>query len=270
MSSQVHMLLWDRRCAHGLALKEALGLQRILKNPSESRYVAGPGKVIINWGNSRVLPHTRGSQWINHPDAVEKSVDKISTFYAMQEGGVRHVPFTVGYNEATLWLTEGSKVVVRSDPTGREGRGMSIIAPESPSLPVQRDDATLRTWVAGLLSRAVGRSQAILPRAPLYTKFVPSTREYRVHVVNGRAVNVRRKSDEDFYNVRIYPEDVANQAVAATRAVGLDFAGVDVLWDDQQAWVLETNTAPGIGGITVGLYADALKELIRERHRITL
>lgn len=191
-----------------------------------------------------------------------------------QAGDVRYVPFTSRAPEAQEWLNQGHKVVVRHDTQGREGRGMETIAPNDLSLPVQRDDATLRGWVLGLLNASVRPSSGSLPHAPLYTKFIPSTREYRVHVVNGRAINVRRKSDDDFYNVTHYPQDVADQAVAATRAVGLDFAGVDVLWDGAstyygQAWVLETNTAPGIGGITVGLYANALRGLIRERHNIT-
>jgi hypothetical protein len=199
---------------------------------------------------------------------VLDSVDKRRTFDRLRQAGVRHVPFTIDYSEASNWLAEGSKVVVRGTTTGREGEGVRIIDGTALNLPVRRDDSSLRRWVAQIMNASVGRSYAFLEHAPLYTKFVPSTREYRVHVVDGVAINVRRKTEDDFYNVRIYPDDVVNQAVAATRAVGLDFAGVDVLWDDTHAWVLETNTAPGIGGLTVGQYADALKGLIRRRHGI--
>jgi hypothetical protein len=196
------------------------------------------------------------------------SVNKTSTFQAMHRTGVRHVPYTTSPPEAQEWLNQGHKVVVRGTTTGREGAGVQIIDATGVNLPVQRDDATLLGWVRGLLNASVRPSWAVLPHAPLYTRFVPSTREYRVHVVDGVAINVRRKTLDDFYNVRIYPDDIVTQAVAATRAVGLDFAGVDVLWDDTHAWVLETNTAPGIGGITVGLYASALKDLIWRRHAI--
>jgi len=261
------MLLWDRRCSHGLALKEELGLQRILKEGS--RYVGSPDKVIINWGCSNPPRHCYDSQWINTPGAVTISVDKIRTFQYMTEHGVRTVPWTPSQSIAQNWLNEGSKVVVRSTTTGREGAGIQIIDAMGVNLPVQRDDATLLGWVRGLLNASVRPSWAVLPHAPLYTKFIPHTREYRVHVVDGRAINVRRKTLDDFYNVRVYPDDIVTQAVAATRAVGLDFAGVDVLWDNTHAWVLETNTAPGIGGLTVGHYASALRNLIWRRHGIT-
>ena len=230
--------------------------------------MGSPDKVIINWGCSIPPRHCYGSRWINSPEAVAVSVNKIRTFLYMTEQGVRTVPWTRSQSTAQNWLNEGHKVVVRGTTTGREGAGVQIIDATGVNLPVQRDDATLLGWVRGLLNASVRPSWAVLPYAPLYTRFVPSTREYRVHVVDGVAINVRRKTLDDFYNVRIYPDDIVTQAVAATRAVGLDFAGVDVLWDDTNAWVLETNTAPGIGGLTVGQYASALKDLIWRRHGI--
>jgi glutathione synthase/RimK-type ligase-like ATP-grasp enzyme len=273
--SKVHILLYDKNDSGGNALKAKMGLKRILKTGSE--YQASPDKVIINWGNSRMLSHCKGSQFINHPDAVSISVDKIKAFKAM-EGKCRHVPFTTNRLEALKWLGIGHKVVCRDVVNGSEGSGIRIIEATAPNLTVQSDPGFMATLMAWFTSPSAESNLGLLGHSPLYTQFVPFKKEYRVHVVNGKAVNVRRKVTSvdqptvvgDFKNVTIYHQDIVDQAVKATKAVGLDFAGVDVLWDGAKAWVLETNTAPSIGGtLTVQGYADELKKMIKEKYNIT-
>jgi ribosomal protein S6--L-glutamate ligase len=43
------------------------------------------------------------------------------------------------------------------------------------------------------------------------------------------------------------PVDIANTAIACTRALELDFAGVDLIENDDGAYVLEVNPVPGFG-----------------------
>jgi glutathione synthase/RimK-type ligase-like ATP-grasp enzyme len=47
----------------------------------------------------------------------------------------------------------------------------------------------------------------------------------------------------------------------AVAALGLDFGGVDVIWNErrQMAYVLEVNTACGLEGQTVNDYAEAFR-----------
>lgn len=54
------------------------------------------------------------------------------------------------------------------------------------------------------------------------------------------------------------PNDVIEQASLAFKASGLDFGAVDVIWNEhrEEAYVLEINTAPGIEGSTIDLYAS--------------
>lgn len=272
--ANVHILLWDKNDSGGLALKAKMGLMRILKKGSA--YQASPDKVIINWGNSKMLPHCEGSQWINHPDKVAISVDKIKAFKAM-EGQCRHVPYTTSKYVALGWLGQGHKVVCRDKVNGALGQGIRIVGLGTPQEPVQSDSGFWATLIATFSNASVASSYADLGTSPLYTQYIPFKREYRVHVVDGKAVNVRRKVTDvdnptvvgDFKNVTIYPPDIVDQALKATKAVGLDFAGVDVLWDGEKAWVLETNTAPSIGGsLTVTGYANGINELIKERYGI--
>lgn len=273
--NQLYMYLCHTGDGGGLLVKEALGVQQILHR--NSRFVGGPEKTVINWGSSQLPPEVLKCRVINTNLAVSRSIDKLASFNCFARDGIRHVPYTTDRQIAIRWLGDGHKVVCRGTTTGRGGEGISLIAPDALNLPVQSDLRALWGWVASFLDGSQRSNLAALQGSRLFTKFIPYTREYRVHVVGGQVINVRRKIiDEgtlarqelallhtigDFYSVSIYPDDVATQAIAATRAVGLDFAGVDVLWDGRRAWVLETNTAPGIGGITVQRYADALRRL---------
>ncbi len=59
------------------------------------------------------------------------------------------------------------------------------------------------------------------------------------------------------------PVGVIPQAKAAVKALGLHFGAVDVITDiDDTAYVLEVNTAPGLGPLTVVWYARYLAPLV--------
>lgn len=118
--------------------------------------------------------------------------------------------------------------------------------------------------------------------APLYVEYVPKKEEYRVHVFKGEAIHYSRKArkadvpdgevnwkirnhDNGFIfqheNFQI-PEAVIQQALAAVEECDLDFGAVDVIWNDKQqkAYVLEINTAPGIEGVTLSKYVEAIQK----------
>lgn len=217
-----------------------------------SKYVWRANKVVINWGGSGPDLERKVATWINDPRNTPTAQDKIAAFRAMQNARVSIPGWTTDYNVALQMVRDGTKVVARATTTGMEGRGITIVTEERN-----------------------------LPRVPLYTQYIPKKFEYRIHVVDGQMIDAQRKvraaghENKDFHvrntaNGFVFqrqgvtiPERVREAAIAAVAAVGLDFGGVDVIYNERRdsAYVLEINTAPGIMGTTVQNYKVALERL---------
>lgn len=129
--------------------------------------------------------------------------------------------------------------------------------------------------------------------APLYTQYVKKKDEYRIHVCHrpdpdpdahqywpffiqrkARKVDVENPNwqvrnlaggfvfvEEEYNNV---PFDVILQAINAIPALGLDFGGVDVMWNEKEgkAYVLEVNTACGLEDRTAQKYAEVFQNYL--------
>lgn len=104
------------------------------------------------------------------------------------------------------------------------------------------------------------------PEKFYYSEFIDKEREFRVHAGHGKVLALMEKikpknpnelawnraiNDSDpFINVRWGEVDkqgikcVLDEALKAIDAMGLDMGGVDVMYKDGKAYVLEVNTAP--------------------------
>lgn len=135
-------------------------------------------------------------------------------------------------------------------------------------------------WIARTVLNGSGGAGIIvvrpgdpIPDAPLYTKYVRKSREYRLHVVGGEVIFYQEKRKKNGVeqtrdqalirnhdngwvfaenDIRLPEssvwENVKATAVGAVRALGLDFGAVDLVLarDNATPYVLEVNTAPGI------------------------
>lgn len=125
---------------------------------------------------------------------------------------------------------------------------------------------------------------AIEKGAVQFLEYLPDDQapeEYRVHIFRGKSIRLVRKAfpgrnscrgmfmgfyaqvpheytTEPVEGPKAWIREAAKQAAAAT---GLDFGAVDILGNPEtkQAWVLEVNAAPGLGGTTSIAYAEAIK-----------
>lgn len=213
---------------------------------------------VVNWGNS-TMPNwdfTPGLD-INSPICVSIAANKKYAFehfkrYSEQQNCSIVTPrWTTDRNEAQDWLNNGSTIVVRNILNGHSGRGIEIV------------------------------QEGTLPQAPLFVEYKKKRYEYRVHVFKGEVIDTQQKkkrnSDErpatfntfvrNHDNGWVYCRDnIASDifrdalAILAVQALGLDFGAVDIIYNEHenQNYVLEVNTAPGLEGSTLDTYIGAI------------
>lgn len=229
----------------------------VLRVRGDGNYRPRPKDTQINWGASK-QPTWAHAGMQNQPVRVAHSSNKIDAFHILHNGGVRIPTFTGDAGVAQQWLGHGDTVIERHVLNGSGGDGIIIAPPGG----------------------------ARVGQAPLYTKYIKKKNEYRIHVFNGRIIDQQEKRrrrdlpDDNrqtlirnlangyvFCHDNVNPDqDVHDQALAAVRALGLDFGAVDVIWNERrhEAYVLEVNTMPGLEGQTVQAYKNAILGLTRE------
>jgi predicted ATP-grasp superfamily ATP-dependent carboligase len=232
-----------------------------LRIRSDGKYRYKQGDLILNWGNAGGAiwytgPHVK---MINTPDAVALSVGKKGCFQVLQDNGISVPDFSSDPSTATSWIEQGHVVYCRTLTRSTKGKGI-----------------------------IVATNPGELVSAPLYTKGIECKREYRVHVCDGEVIDLVAKAqmssdnpeyvDPDPYirntlggyifvrDSVVIPasvrEALGELAINAIKAIGLDFGAVDIIRGmDNNIYVLEINTAPGMEGTTYEKYIDALTKL---------
>lgn len=216
---------------------------KVLKREG-SKFSPREGDVIVNWGASG-LPGFGAASVLN-PN-LKVAQNKLDFFKELEHTDVRTPQF---------WTDKGAiqagdfPVCCRAILTGHSAAGLVI----------------------------ANSIEELVP-APLYTKYVKKKDEYRVHVFEENAFFIQRKAKKTsctnpnwkirnlaggfaFVSVEkeVVPKDVIDQAILTLHMLGLEFGGVDVLWNDNEkkAYVLEVNTACGLEERTAEKYAAAI------------
>lgn len=217
------------------------------------------GRILINYGNRR-YPQTFFGQAtvLNNLDSLNRAANKLQALNTLSQAGIPTVEYTTLLTQAQTWVNEGSTVYARGTLTGHSGEGITVV-----------------------------EGNNTLPPAPLYTKGITTQRrEWRIHVFKGVITYVQLKKRRDGWRedsnysetVRnhhtgwiystapnnVAPSDaVLRAAYDSVQALGLDFGAVDVISRQDQAWVLEVNTAPGLTGTTLDTYKHNFIEFVK-------
>lgn len=217
-----------------------------------TKYIPKPGRLYINWGCASNPSWWKSSlKILNKPSAVSLAGDKLRTFRKLLENSHITIPeFTNDINQATGWLGGRNRIVCRAVLSGHSGAGISIVDSGS------------------------------LPTCPLYVKYIPKEKEFRVHVFKGQVIDVQQKRlrgdytgvvDKQVRNVHtgwVYcrdniqqPDGMADMAIQTVSTLGLDFGAVDIIYSKtkNKFWVLEVNTAPGLEGHSIEIYGNAFR-----------
>jgi len=208
-----------------------------------------PDEVLIRWGSS-LNPEVDEDyeRVINSSEAIQNATDKLLSLEMMSEGGL-NVP-AWDENPENLVEQYGYPILGRKL---RHARGSDI------QFCLQKRDHRR-------------------PR-DFYTVYIPTNREYRVHVVGDQAVRVQAKyldfpeqkkawirnyeSGYRFRNPRLRMHRRRLQdAIRAVSILGLDFGAVDlIVGDDNETYILEVNTAPSCSPLTGASYVNGIANL---------
>ena len=229
------------------ALAEALG-GKVLKHVG-SKYRPKAGDTVVNWGSAVDMARFGPATVLNVD--VTKAQCKLASFRALNQAGVRVPTFSTRKED----FDEGDfPVVCRTKLRGHSGDGIVI-----------------------------ANNKDELVAAPLYTKYVKKKDEYRIHVLGGRAFFCQRKArklenEQPNWQIRNLaggfvfveteindvPADVLDVAIRSVTALGLDFGGADVMWNENEgrAYALEVNTACGLEERTAQKYKEAISDFL--------
>lgn len=231
------------------ALAEATNAVRIKREGS--KFKPNPNKLLVNWGSMKLPPEYLKCKVLNRPDRVERAGNKLHAFNKLFDSRVRVPAYTDDEDVARRWLDCGYTVVARTKLRGMGGEGIVMMSSPLDMVP-----------------------------APLYTRYVKKTEEFRIHLFCNDVIFIQRKArkrevpDADvnwqvrnlaggfiFANQDVEaPMGCVEEAVKAVAAMDLEFGAVDVIWNEkeQRAYVLEINTAPGLEGTTLEKYQEAV------------
>lgn len=236
---------------------------RLIKR-TNSAYRRRPSDVVVNWGCSYVPSSITVT--LNHPVEVGCAVNKIRTLEVLQQAGVAIPEWHRSREIAKRWHEEGALVYARTKLSSSRGRGIVLVRPDKPWGP-QLEDALATGDI------------------PLFTKQVKNSREFRVYVVGDNVTTVlekrKRRGTQPNEHIRSHgdwvfalglrepiQQDFRDECIKAVKALGLDFAGLDVVISEEsgRATILEVNSAPGVDAPTSQTqFIEGLQQLIANR-----
>lgn len=178
--------------------------------------------------------------------------DKLHQYQWFEANGLPSLPFTTSATEAQNWLHDGYTVLARKFLNSSEGKGIVVCEPNN-----------------GIV------------QAPVFTKYIPKKREYRVHIFKDKIVQILEKRRGQNYtgdskvrntaNGYVFcQQDITlpaggavrlnNLALAASKVTNSDFKGVDIGYNEKKdfLFVIECNSAPGIEGSNVAKYVETI------------
>ena len=197
-----------------------------------------------------------GCRIVNPPAAIERTVDKYYTSTLLEDAGLP-TPRTIvteQFDDAMAAFQELGGDVVVKPIFGSEGRGI---------VRVSDPDTAYRVFRALELGRYVYYLQEFVPHGH---------QDIRVFVVGREAVaGMTRQADTWKTNVAqgargtalSLSDELREMALRATRALGADYAGVDILPIQGGGYsVIEVNGIPGWRGLKAATGIDAAEHLM--------
>ena len=224
-------------------LKEDQTERRVLRVRRTSiRYKRRVSDRIVAWGPTLPSPHVNQQQ----ETAKKIASDKLLSFRKFKEHNVPTPEWTEDVIVAQQWNKDYfARTLLRSSC----GKGI---------VPVPAGEQG--------------------PYARLYVQYKKKKHEYRVHVFEGKVIDVAQKKRKVGHENRdnqirnhangwVFaregispPTNISSIALSACNALGLHSGAVDIIWNEKEnkCYVFELNSAPGIEGTTCKNYTNEI------------
>ncbi|MCB2172543.1 RimK family alpha-L-glutamate ligase [archaeon] len=196
-----------------------------------------------------------GVKVFNPAASIEKAVDKYYTSALLEDAGI-NTPKTIvteSFREAMKAFGELGEDIVVKPLFGSLGMGITRITSE---------DVAYRVFRALEMTKSVYYLQEFVPH---------NGADIRVFVIGNEVVaSMRRVSDNWKTNIsaggkaqKYQPsEEIKKICLEASRKLGLEYTGVDVIVSDDIIYVIELNSTPGWEGLQTVTEIDITKKLV--------
>ncbi len=213
--------------------------------------------LIINFANWKRYPYAfRNCKVLNPPEAIKLNSNKLNSLQLFQniETTMLNKPTTYLKHE----LDNIQYPIVARTRYHKSGNGFWLCESKAEAMDAYREGARY------------------------FMSYIPIRREYRVHIFNGKLIDLRAKvKNEDavvehddlirsihrgwkFVELRKdrMPQEIIDDCWKLMQEIGLHFAGVDIIMDrNKQYWILELNSSAGLSmRNTIKAYVNAIRE----------
>jgi hypothetical protein len=203
---------------------------------------------LVRWGSRSGVGYVPRETTINTQTSLQNNADKYNAMRIMDESGINVPRYTRDRQEA---LDEFGYPFLGRDESHARGEDIALILQEQDARFTEND---------------------------FYVDYVPTEREYRMHVIGGEVVTVhekrKRREAENHPYIRnsetgyifMEPRETPppnTLAIDSVGCLGLDFGAVDVIRaEDGDFYVLEVNTAPSLDEANLRRYGERLAEMM--------
>lgn len=189
-----------------------------------------------------------------------QNINKLQQYQAFKNNNLPHPEWTTDINEAEQWHKDGHTVLARTLLNSFGGKGIVIFDETS------------------------GFNRNI--KSQVWTKYKKKKSEFRIHIFGNQIIDFAQKKKQKEANnnnnnvnhkirnhkngwvycrenIEISPT-INSLALSAINTLNLQYGAVDIIWNEkeQQAYILEVNTSPGLDGKTVDTYAQAFNTFL--------
>lgn len=190
-----------------------------------------------------------------------QNINKHQQYQTFKDKEIPHPEWTTDINVAEQWHRDGHTVLARTLLNSYGGKGIIVFDENNPF----NRNINCRVW----------------------TKYKKKKHEYRLHVFDGTVIDFAQKKKKrennnnntinhqirnhkngwiySRENVQLHPS-ITPLAINALKALNLTYGAVDIIWNEKenQAYLLEVNTSPGLEGTTIESYANAFKTYLNK------